>query len=1503
VGVPFEFGITTTSANQNFRIPVDTDKYLYNYTVDWGDESEPTTHTGSATKNYTTDKPYTVIVSGIFPYVNMAGEPRLTHINNIGNSLQSLENSFIGCINLVEVNAVNADNVLSCINAWKGCTLLDSFNAEGLTNQSLDCTDAWKNTKILWELGDDFTNYSQLTSSTVDGWSPGPTVENNSPLIISFQFTINVTDPDDRVFTIGVDTLRNYNYRVDWGDGETDTNTHTNSATRNYTTTGTYNVIVSGTFPYVKMADEPRLTRINNIGNSLQSLENSFIGCINLVEVNAVNADNVLSCINAWQGCTSLESFDTTGLTSLIYCDYAWQGCTSLKSFDGVSNLHSVNSCENAWRETGLTSFNTNGLTSLTNCTSAWQECISLRSFDVVGLTDVQFVTDAWKNTKIWTLGDDFTNYSQLTSSTVTGWSPGPDETTNSPRIISFQFTIDITDPDVEFTMILDNTQNYDYAVDWGDGTYVLYNTYETVTKNYATPGTYSVTVSGDFPYVNMADELRLTRINNIGNSLQSLESSFRDCTNLLTVNAVNADNVLSCDNAWQGCTSLRSFNAEGLTNQSISCTEAWVSTKIWELGTNFTNYSQLTRSTVSGWSPGPDLGNSPRIISFQFTIDITDLGLGFIIDISRVGLEHSQPNSTYSYRVDWGDGDTDTKIHRSNATKTYTAEGTYNVIVSGIFPYVNMAGETRLTHIIDIGNSIESLENSFIGCINLKTVNVVNADNVVNCVNAWRGCERLTDFDASGLFNVTNCDYAWQGCTLLQTFNPSGLSSATTCKYAWSETGLTSFDSLGLSSVTNCTASWYLCKFLLTFDDRGLGQAEFTQSAWQETGLTSFTCDNLYNVTECNYTWFKCTDLVDFTINILSSLACVQSWLGCTALVTFDTSGMTSNAINLDSSWLGCNNLVNFDTSGLNGTTSCNNAWKGCTSLRDFDATNIANILYCVSSWENCTSLRNFDTSKFVSLYSCKNAWKGCTSLRSFNAKGLTNFAINCTDAWASTRIWQLDTTFTNYIQLASTGVTGWSPETNNPNTGEFTFKFTIHITSTKYDFSIVLDNIKYIYNYRVDWGDGETETASDEITHDYTEAGEGTYNVIISGLFPYVNMADEQRLTHIIDIGNSLQSLDGSFKDCINLVEVNAVNAYKVSSCVNAWEGCSTSLSSFDASGLFNVTNCNNAWLGCTVLVSFNTSGLTSITSCDNAWENCTNLTDFDAKGLTNQNISCTDAWKNTRIWKPSIDFKNYSNLTRQSVNGWSPGPDDTSNPKIIQFQFEIETIEDNYDFTMILDSTKTYDYAVDWGDGDGTYTSYNTTDDVLNTYVTTGTYIVTVSGDFPYVNMASELRLKRVNNIGNSLQSLDGSFKDCTNLETVNAVNADNVLSCVNAWEGCTNLASFDASGLINLTNCTSAWQGCTNLRSFDTNGLTNLTNCTSAWQGCTNLRSFDTNGLTNLTNCTSAWQECISLRSFDVVGLTAVQFVTDAWKNTKIWTLGTDFTNYSQLTSSM
>ena len=213
--------------------------------------------------------------------------------------------------------------------------------------------------------------------------------------------------------------------------------------------------------------------------------------------------------------------------------------------------------------------------------------------------------------------------------------------------------------------------------------------------------------------------------------------------------------------------------------------------------------------------------------------------------------------------------------------------------------------------------------------------------------------------------------------------------------------------------------------------------------------------------------------------------------------------------------------------------------------------------------------------------------------------------------------------------------------------------------------------------------------------------------------------------------------------------------------------------------------------------------------------------------------------------------------------------------------------------------LISAGTYNFIVQWGDGNSdTITVWNQAQ-TTHTYATSGTYTITITGictGFQFNNTGDRLKFLSIQSFGILKINNSYGFSGCSNL-TLSSVS--DVLDCKNSilqglFLNCTSLGVIALSNTWDVSFNTSfnqMFKGCpsfnSNISSWNTSSATNITgmftactsfnqnigswnvsNCTSlheVFSGCTN---FNQNiGSWNVSNCTSLSATFTSCTSFN------------------------------------
>ena len=129
-----------------------------------------------------------------------------------------------------------------------------------------------------------------------------------------------------------------------------------------------------------------------------------------------------------------------------------------------------------------------------------------------------------------------------------------------------------------QITIPTNSAYTYNYTIDWGDGS-TDSNVTGNITHTYATPNSYTIRISGDFPAIyfnNTGDRNKITEILDWGTiQWQSMEDAFNGCENLNfdAINSPDLSQVTSLQNMFKGAISfngiINNWDISNITNIS----------------------------------------------------------------------------------------------------------------------------------------------------------------------------------------------------------------------------------------------------------------------------------------------------------------------------------------------------------------------------------------------------------------------------------------------------------------------------------------------------------------------------------------------------------------------------------------------------------------------------------------------------------------------------------------------------------------------------------------------------------------------------------------------------------------------------------------------------------------------------------------------------------------------------------------------------------------------
>ncbi|MCJ8314072.1 MAG: BspA family leucine-rich repeat surface protein, partial [Pseudomonadales bacterium] len=211
---------------------------------------------------------------------------------------------------------------------------------------------------------------------------------------------------NDNQITLGVNSDFSYDFIIDWGDGETDSNV-TSEITHTYSQSGEYQLKISGVYPQMFFkfnslgeSDSKKLLSVDHWGDNVWlSMSNAFYDAQNMV----MNADDdpdlslVMNMSNMFKGASSfnqdLSGWDVSSVTSMSYMFKGASGInqalnswdvSSVTSMSGMfKGASSFNQDLSGWDVSSVTSMSSmfNGASSFNQDLSSWEVSSVLRMF------------------------------------------------------------------------------------------------------------------------------------------------------------------------------------------------------------------------------------------------------------------------------------------------------------------------------------------------------------------------------------------------------------------------------------------------------------------------------------------------------------------------------------------------------------------------------------------------------------------------------------------------------------------------------------------------------------------------------------------------------------------------------------------------------------------------------------------------------------------------------------------------------------------------------------------------------------------------------------------------------------------------------------------------------------------------------------------------------------------------------------------------------------------
>ena len=415
----------------------------------------------------------------------------LNSLFNNTNFNQNLEtwnvSSVIDMIGLFDNSALSNENYEKMLITWSELPSLPTNVTLG-ANQNTYCSAKEARDKLIndynWTINDGGEGYECI-------------IENQQPFITLWK-TDNLGISNANQITIPINEELSYEYDVDWGDGSFDSRV-TTSITHTYEQPGEYQVKIKGVFPQIYFADFPSIqTDANKILEVQQwgdirwmSMQYSFTGCQNLqVTTNDIPDLSSVENLNyAFANCyvltgnPSFENWDVSNVGDLSYLFYNTNVNQNLENW----NIRRVYNMIGMFDNSALSDENYEKML------IAWSELPSLPTYVTLGANQNTYCAATEAREKLiteynWTINDGGEAYECIIENQrpfITLWK------TDNPGISNAN----------QITIPINEQLNYDYDVDWGDGS-VDSRLTSSITHTYEQPGAYEVKITGVFPQI-----------------------------------------------------------------------------------------------------------------------------------------------------------------------------------------------------------------------------------------------------------------------------------------------------------------------------------------------------------------------------------------------------------------------------------------------------------------------------------------------------------------------------------------------------------------------------------------------------------------------------------------------------------------------------------------------------------------------------------------------------------------------------------------------------------------------------------------------------------------------------------------------------------------------------------------------------------------------------------------------------------------------------------------
>ena len=436
----------------------------------------------------------------------------------------------------------------------------------------------------------------------------------------------------------------------------------------------------------------------------------------------------------------------------------------------------------------------------------------------------------------------------------------------------------------------------------------------------------------------------------NIGDHITSLNSMFRYCSKLTTVDVSSFDlkNVTTMNNMFDTCTNL----------QQIIGLEKLHAPKLTDMNAMFCNCKSLTRIDLSGIRPEDYVRIVDNNVNWGNSTQSRFYGCSNVeyLDLSNFKIKGYIGNIFPAL--------TNLKTAKFNNVTIGDLDDTS---VAPLRSFLPSSVTTVELNNFNLGN-VTSLESMFYNCSNLTSIDLkgINGlNNIKSMYSTFQGCTKVTSIDFTGFSmpSLTTLYSCFRGCSKLQQ--------------------IIGFENFATPNLTDLRFAFHSCSSLTRIDLsnlRPIGEVDFASGLYDRDDYSMYRLTNLEYLDVSNMK-LKNIDRMFTHIPNLKTLKLNNSTLVSgsvldmfsPSLTTLELTNLTFGdaIIDLSCMFRNCRNLTTLDVSSLN-TSNCvsfSEMFRYCSKLTTID-------------------ISNFDLSNASSLY-CM--FSDCSSLTSVNLEGIT--------------------------------------------------------------------------------------------------------------------------------------------------------------------------------------------------------------------------------------------------------------------------------------------------------------------------------------------------------------------------------------------------------------------------------------------------------------------------------------------------------------------------------